>query len=94
MVTILSRKGLFAIAAVVDVALQKDGQPIAAKTLAVRHGLSPRHLEAVLQAPPRGWPPNRVAPPSVLKAPVARRPGLFILPSQASNGAFGFPARL
>jgi Rrf2 family transcriptional regulator, iron-sulfur cluster assembly transcription factor len=54
MVTILSRKGLFAIAAVVDVALQKDRQPIAAKTLAVRHGLSPRHLEAVLQALVRG----------------------------------------
>jgi Rrf2 family transcriptional regulator, iron-sulfur cluster assembly transcription factor len=50
MVTILSRKELFAIAAVVDVALQKDRQPIAAKTLAVRHGLSPRRLEAVLQA--------------------------------------------
>jgi hypothetical protein len=34
---ILSRKGLLAIAAVVDVALQKDGQPIAAKILAARH---------------------------------------------------------
>jgi Rrf2 family transcriptional regulator, iron-sulfur cluster assembly transcription factor len=36
-------------AAVVDVALQKD-QPVAAKTLAARHGLPPRYLETVLQA--------------------------------------------
>ena len=47
---ILSRKGLLAIAAVVDVALQKDDQAIVAKTLAARHGLPPRYLEAVLQA--------------------------------------------
>jgi Rrf2 family iron-sulfur cluster assembly transcriptional regulator len=51
---ILSRKGLLAIAAVVDVALQKDGQPVAAKILAARHGLPPRYLEAVLQALVRG----------------------------------------
>jgi Rrf2 family iron-sulfur cluster assembly transcriptional regulator len=51
---ILSRKRLLAIAAVVDVALQKDAQPIAAKTLAARHGLPPRYLEAVLQALVRG----------------------------------------
>jgi Rrf2 family protein len=48
--TILSGKGLLAIAAVVDVALQKDGRPISAKTLATRHGLPPRHLETVLQS--------------------------------------------
>jgi Rrf2 family protein len=47
---ILSRKGLLAIAAVVDVALQTDGRFISAKTLAKRHGLPPRHLEAVLQS--------------------------------------------
>jgi Rrf2 family transcriptional regulator, iron-sulfur cluster assembly transcription factor len=47
---ILSRRGLLAIAAVVDIALQKDGRPVASKTLAKRHGLSPRHLEAVLQS--------------------------------------------
>ena len=47
---ILSRKGLLAIAAAVDVALQKDGRPISAKTLAKRHGLPPRHLELVLQS--------------------------------------------
>jgi Rrf2 family transcriptional regulator, iron-sulfur cluster assembly transcription factor len=48
--TILSQKGLLAIAAVVDVALQKDGRPVSAKTLAARHRLPPRHLESVLQA--------------------------------------------
>jgi Rrf2 family transcriptional regulator, iron-sulfur cluster assembly transcription factor len=48
--TVLSRKGLLAIAAVVDVALQKDALPISAKTLATRHGLAPRHLESVLQS--------------------------------------------
>jgi Rrf2 family transcriptional regulator, iron-sulfur cluster assembly transcription factor len=45
----LPRKGLLAIAVVVDVALQKDG-PISAKTLATRHGLPPRHLETVLHS--------------------------------------------
>jgi Rrf2 family iron-sulfur cluster assembly transcriptional regulator len=49
-VALLSRKGLLAIAAVVDVALQEDGQPISAKTLATRHGLPPRYLETVLQS--------------------------------------------
>jgi Rrf2 family iron-sulfur cluster assembly transcriptional regulator len=48
--TILPRKGLLAIAVVVDVALQTDGRPISAKTLAMRHGLPPRHLELVLQS--------------------------------------------
>jgi Rrf2 family iron-sulfur cluster assembly transcriptional regulator len=47
---LLSRKGLLAIAAVVDVALQKDGRPIPSKTLAARHGVPSRHLEAVLQS--------------------------------------------
>jgi Rrf2 family transcriptional regulator, iron-sulfur cluster assembly transcription factor len=47
--TLLPRKGLLAIAAVVDVALQTLGRPISAKTLAERHGLPPRHLESVLQ---------------------------------------------
>jgi Rrf2 family protein len=47
---LLPRKGILAIAAVVDVALQMQGQPISAKTLAARHGLAPRHLESVLQA--------------------------------------------
>jgi hypothetical protein len=48
------RKGLLAIAVVVDVALQTDGRPISAKTFAMRHGLPPRHLELVLQSLVRG----------------------------------------
>ena len=48
--TVLSQKGLLAIAAVVDVALQKDGRPVSAKTLAALGRLPPRHLELVLQA--------------------------------------------
>ena len=47
---LLSGKGVLAIAAVIDVALQMQGRPISAKTLASRHGLPPRHLESVLQA--------------------------------------------
>jgi hypothetical protein len=37
---IRSRKGLLAIAAVVDVAVQKDGLPISFKKLAARHNAS------------------------------------------------------
>jgi Rrf2 family iron-sulfur cluster assembly transcriptional regulator len=47
---LLPRKGVLAIATVIDVALQEQGHPISAKTLAERHGLPPRHLESVLQA--------------------------------------------
>jgi Rrf2 family transcriptional regulator, iron-sulfur cluster assembly transcription factor len=47
---LLPRKGVLAIAAVIDVALQSQGQPISAKTLAARHRVPPRHLESVLQA--------------------------------------------
>jgi len=47
--SLLPHKGLLAIAAVIDVALQAAGRPISAKTLAARHGLPPRHLETVLQ---------------------------------------------
>jgi Rrf2 family protein len=47
---LLPRKGVLAVAAVIDVAMQTHGQPISAKTLAARHGLPPRHLEPVLQA--------------------------------------------
>ena len=47
---LLSRKGVLAIAAVIDVAMQGRGHPISAKALAARHGLPPRHLEPVLQA--------------------------------------------
>jgi Rrf2 family transcriptional regulator, iron-sulfur cluster assembly transcription factor len=48
--SLLPRKGLLAIAAVIDVALHARGQPVAAKALASRHRLPPRHLEPVLQA--------------------------------------------
>jgi Rrf2 family transcriptional regulator, iron-sulfur cluster assembly transcription factor len=47
---LLPRKGVLAVAAVIDVAMQSHGQPISAKTLAARHGLPPRHLEPALQA--------------------------------------------
>src|SRR5262245_18629220 len=47
---LLSRKGLLAIAAVIDVALYHRGRPVSAKALAVRHSLPARHLELVLQA--------------------------------------------
>ena len=46
----LSEKGLLAVAAVVDVAIHARGQPVAAKALAERQRLPPRHLEPVLQA--------------------------------------------
>jgi len=47
---ILPRKGVLAIAAVIEVALNGRDQPVSAKALAERHGLPPRHLEPVLQA--------------------------------------------
>jgi Rrf2 family protein len=47
---LVSRKGILAIAAVVDVAINADGRPVSAKALASRHKLPPRHLEPVLQA--------------------------------------------
>ena len=48
--TLLSRKGLLALAAVIDVALHGRGRPVSAKALAARHELPARHLEPVLQA--------------------------------------------
>src|ERR1051325_1764946 len=48
--SLLSRKGLLAIAAVVDVAVNGREQPISARALAQRHDLPSRHLEPVLQA--------------------------------------------
>ena len=47
---ILSRQSLLAIAAVVDVALHARPAPVAAKALAVRNNLPPRHLETLLQS--------------------------------------------
>src|SRR5262249_36073844 len=46
----LSRKGLLAITAVVDVAVYAKGRPVSAKALAARNTLPPRHLEPILQA--------------------------------------------
>ncbi len=48
--SLLPRKGLLAIAAVVDVALNARERPVSARNLAARHNLPPRHLEPVLQA--------------------------------------------
>ncbi|QCK85714.1 Rrf2 family transcriptional regulator [Phreatobacter aquaticus] len=46
---ILSRRGRLAIAAVVDIAVYGENSPVAAKALAERHDLPPRHLEPMLQ---------------------------------------------
>lgn len=47
---ILSRRSMLAIAAVVDIALHARPSPVAAKHLATRHNLPPRHLETMLQS--------------------------------------------
>jgi Rrf2 family protein len=47
---LVSRKGILAIAAVIDVAINARHRPVSAKSLAARHKLPPRHLEPVLQA--------------------------------------------
>jgi len=47
---LLPRKGLLAIAAVIDIASHGRGHPVSAKALAARHALPARHLEPVLQA--------------------------------------------
>jgi Rrf2 family iron-sulfur cluster assembly transcriptional regulator len=47
---LLSRRSQLAIAAVVDVAIHARPSPVAAKALAARHNLPPRHLETLLQA--------------------------------------------
>jgi Rrf2 family protein len=50
MLLLLPRKGVLAIAAVLDIAINSRGRPVAARSLASRHRLPPRHLEPVLQA--------------------------------------------
>jgi Rrf2 family protein len=47
---LLSRRSMLGIAAVVDIAIHGRGGPVAAKLLAARHSLPPRHLETLLQA--------------------------------------------
>jgi Rrf2 family protein len=48
--SLLPRKGLLAIAAVFDVAINARERPVSARKLAARQNLPPRHLEPVLQA--------------------------------------------
>jgi Rrf2 family transcriptional regulator, iron-sulfur cluster assembly transcription factor len=47
---LLSRRSMLGIAAVIDIAVHGRGGPVAAKLLAGRHNLPPRHLETLLQA--------------------------------------------
>jgi Rrf2 family transcriptional regulator, iron-sulfur cluster assembly transcription factor len=47
---LLCRRSMLALAAVADIALHARPQPVAAKTLASRLDLPPRHLETLLQA--------------------------------------------
>ncbi|MGL5115984.1 MAG: RrF2 family transcriptional regulator [Beijerinckiaceae bacterium] len=47
---LLSRRSMLGIAAVVDIAIHARPGPVAAKLLAARHSLPPRHLETLLQA--------------------------------------------
>ena len=47
---LLSRRSMLGIAAVVDIAMHARPGPVAAKLLAARHELPPRHLETLLQA--------------------------------------------
>ena len=47
---LVSRRDTLAIAAVIDIAINARSRPVAAKALAARHKLPPRHLEPVLQA--------------------------------------------
>jgi Rrf2 family protein len=47
---LLSRRSLLGIAAVVDIAIHGRNGPVAAKLLAARHHLPPRHLETLLQS--------------------------------------------
>ena len=46
---LLSRRSLLGLAAVVDIAHHSRPTPVAAKALASRHALPPRHLETLLQ---------------------------------------------
>ena len=50
MKSLLSRRSVFAIAAVVDVALHSRSAPVHAAALTARHKLPPRYLEVLLHA--------------------------------------------
>src|ERR1700693_413459 len=47
---LVSRKGILAIAAVIDVAINARGRPVSPKGRPARNRLPPRHLEPILQA--------------------------------------------
>lgn len=47
---LLPRRCMLAVAAVADIALHARPRPVAAKALAARHNLPPRHLETLLQS--------------------------------------------
>ena len=47
---LLPKRSVLGIAAVVDIALHGRSGPVAAKSLASRHNLPPRHLETLLQS--------------------------------------------
>ena len=47
---LLPKRSILGIAAVVDIALHARSGPVAAKSLASRHNLPPRHLETLLQS--------------------------------------------
>jgi Rrf2 family protein len=48
-VNLLARRGILALAAVLDIALHARPEPVAARALAQRLDLPPRHLEPLLQ---------------------------------------------
>ena len=48
--SILPRRNILAVAAVIDISLNAGDRPVSGKDVAARHHLSPRHLEPVLQA--------------------------------------------
>ena len=47
--SLLPRRNILAVAAVIDIALNAGDRPVSGKDVAARHHLSPRHLEPVLQ---------------------------------------------
>src|ERR1035437_1293974 len=63
---LVSPKGILAIAAVIDVAINARSRPVSAKALAARHKLPPRHLEPVLQALAREH--RRISAADILRA--------------------------
>jgi len=48
--SLLPRRNILAVAAVIDIALNAGDRPVSGEAVAARHHLSPRHLEPVLQA--------------------------------------------